>query len=835
MAKSNGVHLYNSITLEDIVLFETDEWMVSVAFSPDGSLLASGSQGIVKLWDVSTRQEVATLTGHSGWVYSVVFSPDGSLLASGSWDKTVKLWDVSKCQEVATLTGHSEEVYSIAFSPDGGLLASGSEDGTVRLWDVSTRQEVATPTEASSSVYSVAFSPDGSLLASGSWDKTVKLWDVSTRQEVATLTGHSKEVQSVAFSPDGSLLASGSWDKTVKLWDVSTRQEVATLTGHSLDVRSVAFSPDGSLLASGDEDDLVRLWDVSRRQEVAILTGHSDWVNSVAFSPDGSLLASGSDDDTILLWNVTPYQPVDQLPVASFAYSPETPATNREITFDASSSGDPDGQIVSYEWDFGDGFTASDVNVIHSYYKADVYTVTLTIIDDRENVSRKSVNIPISLYPSAEISVPDVGPPTLDFANANDSKRVEMYKVIQQVFNVERVKAQHQGRDEDHLFNCIDSLLRQLDSKQRDGDLRITDMVRDGALTEGEELYIDFAGAIAGLLGSYVLLHSVPPAFLSTFIGDTMKELGFRLGEYFTLSDVRYVAINYPNAGRMEIVYRPSQNKILVNIYLECSVDQNIFMIIPVADDHLGTSWFDYISSLMWSGVTRPPEALVREPQPEIEDVQIIGLHSPAELRVHDSKGQVTGLVQGEIRNEIPNAYYYGETVVIFAPSDSYRYEVAGTDADTYGLTIFSVSGGEEATFAATDIPTTTVTRHQYVVDWEALSNGEEAVTVQIDSDGDGIFEKTAVADNEFTKDEYTEIVEPTIKGDVNDDGNVRSNDAVLVLRIAAGIMEPTEYQERAADMNDDGKIRSNDAMLILRKAAGLAAPGKDSIMGVFA
>ncbi|MFC1718427.1 PKD domain-containing protein, partial [Candidatus Poribacteria bacterium] len=213
---------------------------------------------------------------------------------------------------------------------------------------------------------------------------------------------------------------------TVRLWDVSTRQEVATFTGHSWDVTSVAFSPDGSLLASGSGDDTVKLWDVSTRQEMTTLIGHSSTVTSVAFSPDGSLLASGSWDRTILLWKVTLPPPINQPPVASFAYSPESPATNRDLTFDASSSSDPDGQIVSYEWDFGDGITASDVDVSHSYHKADVYTVTLTITDDKGDVSTKSANIPISLYLGGDISVPLSGPPTLDFANANDSKRAEM-------------------------------------------------------------------------------------------------------------------------------------------------------------------------------------------------------------------------------------------------------------------------------------------------------------------------------------------------------------------------------------------------------------------------
>ena len=151
----------------------------NIAYSPDGTRLAVASSIGIWLYDTATHQEVALLTGHTDDVISVAFSPDGSTVASGSRDETVRLWDAVTGQEKATLTGHAgitgAGVNSVAFSPDGSTVASGSRDGTVRLWDAVTGQEKATLKGNRGWVNSVAFSPDGSTLVSGSKNATVRL------------------------------------------------------------------------------------------------------------------------------------------------------------------------------------------------------------------------------------------------------------------------------------------------------------------------------------------------------------------------------------------------------------------------------------------------------------------------------------------------------------------------------------------------------------------------------------------------------------------------------------------------------------------------------------
>src|SRR5262245_23307237 len=166
--------------------------------------------------------EIVPKIPHTGWVESVALSPDGTRVLSGSLDNTLKLWDGASGRLLRTFGGHSNGVKSVAFSPDGTRLLSSGWDNTLKLWDASTGQLLRTFEGHSSSVFAASFSPDGTGLLSGSSDKTLKLWDPATGKLVRTFKGHSQSVVSVAYSPDRRYLLSGSSDKTLKLWDATT-------------------------------------------------------------------------------------------------------------------------------------------------------------------------------------------------------------------------------------------------------------------------------------------------------------------------------------------------------------------------------------------------------------------------------------------------------------------------------------------------------------------------------------------------------------------------------------------------------------------------------------
>ncbi|MXV74180.1 S8 family serine peptidase, partial [Candidatus Poribacteria bacterium] len=314
-----GVWLYDAKTYQAVGLLRGHRYGVStLAFSPDGKTLATGNRlygtaNTVRLWDVATRTEKNRLT--IGGVYDVAFSRDGKTLATTDDRDEVRLWDVDTGTEKNPLPTRS--VDRVAFSPDGKTIATTYGGALVRLWSVSFGVEMKVFTGYNGNIRSIAFSPDGKTIAGGGSDNTVRLWDVDTGETTHRLRGHTREVRSITFSPDGKTIATGSRDETVRLWDIKTGETKHTLTGSTFqgyyveypENDTVTFSSDGKTVASVDLDFTVRLWDVETGTQKKTLPRPTLAVYSLAFSPDGKTLASGEMDHTdnnitVRLWDV---------------------------------------------------------------------------------------------------------------------------------------------------------------------------------------------------------------------------------------------------------------------------------------------------------------------------------------------------------------------------------------------------------------------------------------------------------------------------------------------------------------------------------------------------
>lgn len=288
--------------------------VTDVAFSPDGRRLAIGKTvGSLELLDLP-RRTLRTLRTGDAVVGAVAYSPDGHILAAAGskFVGVVHLLDARTLKRIGVLRGHSDFVGSIAFSPDGRTIASASGDGTVRLWDTDSRSQLPEALHGHSDrVSSVAFSPDGHTLASGSLDATVRLWDLRAREPRGRVLDEDHgRVWSVAFSRDGHTLAAGAY-RTVQLWDVRARRPLGQpLTGHTGRVLALAFSPDGRLLATGGSDGTVRFWDpVTQDQRTPPLRLGAEVV-SIAFSPDGATFATGTKAGGVRLWETRRRKPL---------------------------------------------------------------------------------------------------------------------------------------------------------------------------------------------------------------------------------------------------------------------------------------------------------------------------------------------------------------------------------------------------------------------------------------------------------------------------------------------------------------------------------------------
>jgi WD40 repeat protein len=281
---------------EKVLSYET------TAFSQSGGLFAVGTSiaSRVKVWNLSTGEEISDLGPQEGEILTAAVSKDAERVAICDRTQQVRIYEARSGRVLITFARDDSSVFSLDFSQDDRELVSGDTAGDVLVWDVSTGRQLAS-LNSGNGYFRVAFSPDATRIASADQDGAVRLWDVASRRIISTLVGHTGTLRAIAFSPDGKVIATASDDNSVRLWDATTGTRLAQVA-QSESVGCLAFTPDSTRLATGGLDGSVRLWDARDMQEVITLRAQGRQVTSVTFSPDGTALAVSSKDGVVKVW-----------------------------------------------------------------------------------------------------------------------------------------------------------------------------------------------------------------------------------------------------------------------------------------------------------------------------------------------------------------------------------------------------------------------------------------------------------------------------------------------------------------------------------------------------
>ena len=266
------------------MVIDHSELVSSVAFSPDGNRIATGSiDGKARIWSALNGSLLAVLSGHKGGVFGVAFSPDGRHLVTASHDKTARVWDVVNGNLLFSLTGHTDTLDCAAFSADGGRIVTGSADQSARIWNANNGLLLKTFSLNKGRIFRVEFDHTGTKILTAIGDSTARIWDAQSGTLLTTFAGHKGAVYAASFSPDDQTIITASADKTARIWDVASAASLRILGGHTDSLEGAAFSPDGATVATSSVDKTVRIWDVATGAVLGVLSGHESTVASVTF------------------------------------------------------------------------------------------------------------------------------------------------------------------------------------------------------------------------------------------------------------------------------------------------------------------------------------------------------------------------------------------------------------------------------------------------------------------------------------------------------------------------------------------------------------------------
>ena len=642
----------------------------------EGIRTGSGAQPVIAFNDISgTSYGIYNLTssiivsaennwwGHETGPYHPTTNPDGL----GS--------QVSDYVDFDPWLGDPVSSQSLAV-----MMPNGGEE-----WPVGSEHEITWTSTGEIADVKIEYSIDGGLswgtIENSTPNDGAHTWVVENTPSTTCLVRISDAVDGEPLdASDGTFTIVVPQSITVtlpvggELWPVGSEQEITWSSEGTIVSVEIEYSVDGGLvwiaIEGSTPNDGSYTWVVANTPSTHCLVKISD-------ADDGD--PSDIGDGTFTIGQ-------SQSPVAD-AGTDQIVFSGYPVQFDASDSYDPDGTIVSYEWDFSDGEIASETIAIHRFRGAmnqsRTYTVILSIEDNLGEVDTDIVHVTVvPLEKTVEVTYEPYSYPYL--GEIAYGRMVVSYNWI---------------RENTYVISRIDY----------------------------ETEWFTGFGAI-----SVLDLHShwVPvPLWIAT-----SPSLGFK-------EEVTY----YPNLVKVQYggdifegisVDGVDAMQMYITGWAGISISEGPFVPPP---------FFEIQLDCFEPGLTEAPE-----PSADLPDLNLAHIYSPGELRVYDSEGRITGLVNEGTRAEIPQSWYSDGVVMVLNPSGSHRYRVVGTSEGTYGLTVASTKEGDITTLIAMDIPTSANAVHQYAVDWEALSQGEQGVTVQIDSDADGSFEQTITTGSTF-------------------------------------------------------------------------------------
>ena len=346
----------NLRSARDALLYQLvghSSFVTGIAITPDSQKAVSTSQDkTLKVWDLTTGQELFTLKGHAKSVEGVVITSNGKKAVSVSRDKIFKVWDLTTGRELLTFgnakvskiknllkitpanefnksrfnlidliidllefiivmtfrdirNSTKENYHIIHVIPNSKILVSALESNTPIIWDLETGSQIVSLAGHRSVITAIALTNNGKRAVSASKDKTLKIWDLETGKDLLTFTKHQAAVTTVATAPNNSkLVMSGSEDGILKVWNLDTGEELFSIPGHDKSVKTVCVSPNQKAVSLAVSDEKMKVWDLTTGKEVFTLTGHTDWVTAFTMTSDGRFAVSGSLQGTLKVWNL---------------------------------------------------------------------------------------------------------------------------------------------------------------------------------------------------------------------------------------------------------------------------------------------------------------------------------------------------------------------------------------------------------------------------------------------------------------------------------------------------------------------------------------------------